>query len=200
MGPPHARPRPLGSTRARSRALRKPTGNHPGYFLRTTRLGFRDWTESDEALATELWGNAAVTRLIGGPFTRAEIERRLTEELQNRRVFGVSYWPIFLLDTDLFVGCCGLRPHESRASDLEMGCHLLPQFWGAGLAEEACRGVIQFAGAHLGVRSLFAGHHPENAASRRLLLRLGFRFVRNELYPPTARLHPSYRLNLTPSP
>lgn len=37
------------------------------YFLRSVRLGFRCWTDEDMPLAMELWGNPAVTALIGGP-------------------------------------------------------------------------------------------------------------------------------------
>jgi RimJ/RimL family protein N-acetyltransferase len=46
----------------------------------------------------------------------------------------------------------------------------------------------------LGVKELFAGHNPSNAASRLLLTRMGFRYVRDEYYPPTGLNHPSYIL------
>jgi [ribosomal protein S5]-alanine N-acetyltransferase len=42
------------------------------------------------------------------------------------------------------------------------------------------------------VKRLFAGHHRENAAARRLLEKLGFRFSHEEFDPPTGLLHPSY--------
>ena len=41
---------------------------------------------------------------------------------------------------------------------------------------------------------MFAGHHPDNQASRRLLTRLGLRYTHDERYPPTGRDHPSYLL------
>jgi hypothetical protein len=44
------------------------------------------------------------------------------------------------------------------------------------------------------VRFLFAGHHPENDACRRMLVALGFRYTHDELYAPTGREHPSYIL------
>jgi len=45
---------------------------------------------------------------------------------------------------------------------------------------------------------LFAGHHPENHASRRILSKLGFRLTHEEFYPPTGLLHPSYLLPRPP--
>jgi RimJ/RimL family protein N-acetyltransferase len=49
------------------------------YFLRTQRLGFRTWTEADLDLAFGLWGDAEVTRLIGGPFSEERIQQRLAQ-------------------------------------------------------------------------------------------------------------------------
>jgi RimJ/RimL family protein N-acetyltransferase len=46
----------------------------------------------------------------------------------------------------------------------------------------------------LGAASLFAGHHPDNAASKHALERLGFRYTHHELYPPTGLEHPGYEL------
>ena len=46
----------------------------------------------------------------------------------------------------------------------------------------------------LGVKGLFAGHNPGNAASRRVLEKLGFRYTHDEYYPPTGLNHPSYLL------
>jgi RimJ/RimL family protein N-acetyltransferase len=54
--------------------------------------------------------------------------------------------------------------------------------------------VISYAFETIGAKALFAGHHPENAASRRVLAKLGFRHTHDELYAPTGLLHPSYLL------
>jgi RimJ/RimL family protein N-acetyltransferase len=116
---------------------------------------------------------------------------RLAREIDCEREHGISYWPIFLLETGAHVGACGLRPREP--SVLEIGFHLLPDAWGKGLAAEAARAVITHAWT-LGATALFAGHHPDNAPSRALLEKLGFVHTHDELYPPTGRLHPSYSL------
>ncbi|MEA2746949.1 MAG: hypothetical protein QOI41_1092, partial [Myxococcales bacterium] len=36
----------------------------PRWFLRSARLGFREWTPADLGLARALWGDPAVTALI----------------------------------------------------------------------------------------------------------------------------------------
>jgi RimJ/RimL family protein N-acetyltransferase len=77
---------------------------------------------------------------------------------------------------------------------LELGFHFRPAYWGQGLAQEAARAVIAFAFETLPVKALFAGHHPENTASERLLRKLGFRFTHEEIYSPTGLLNPAYLL------
>jgi RimJ/RimL family protein N-acetyltransferase len=169
----------------------------PTFFLCSRRLGFRRWCATDTAHAQSLWGDAEVTRFFGGPFPTPEIEARLAREIAQQANHGVQYWPIFLLENQEFVGCCGLRPYPSTdfaETVYELGFHLRTQFWGRGLAMEAARAVIDHAFDALSATSLFAGHHPDNAASARLLEKLGFRYDRHEFYAPTGREHPSYLL------
>lgn len=169
-----------------------------GYFLTTRRLGFRCWSRDDLELAAGLWGDARVTARIGGPFSEREIEQRLHEEIARMSDYRVQYWPVFLLETGAHAGCAGLRLYRLEERVYELGFHLRPEFWGRGLAEEAGRALIPFAFETVGAAALFAGHHPENAASRRVLEKLGFRMTHAEFYPPTGLLHPSYLLERPP--
>jgi len=165
----------------------------PPFFLCTRRLGFRHWREADLAHAQSLWGDPIVSRLFGGPFSDDEIRARLAREIAQQETDGVQYWPVFLLDGE-FVGCCGLRPYPGGDGFYELGFHLRPRFWGQGMAMEAARAVIAHAFDDLGAASLFAGHHPDNAASARLLEKLGFHYDHHEFYAPTGLEHPSYLL------
>lgn len=122
------------------------------------------------------------------------MKARLGREIDTMQKAGVQYWPKFWLADGEFVGCGGLRPYKPEAQILELGFHLLPAYWGKGVAIEAGQAVISFAFDERHAKVLFAGHHPGNAASRRALEKLGFRFTHEELYPPTGLLHPSYIL------
>jgi RimJ/RimL family protein N-acetyltransferase len=166
----------------------------------TQRLTFRAWEEEDLQLAGELWGNPEVTKHISRTaWAPEQVQERLAQELESRRISGLQYWPLFLKSGEAYVGCCGLRPSE-RAQPAnverlpELGFHLLPGFWGQGLATEAARATIALAFETLGATALFAGHHPQNEGSRRVLDKLGFRKTGTALYPPTGVEHFSYRL------
>lgn len=162
----------------------------------TSRLEFRLWRHADLDLALALWGDARVTALIDarGQLDTDQVRARLEAEIALHRRHGVQYWPVFLRSSGAHVGACGLRPRDGAQGVLEIGFHLRPEWWGRGLAGEAARGVIDFAFEQLGAAALFAGHNPKNAASRRLLERLGFRHSHDELYPATGLHHPSYLL------
>ena len=164
------------------------------YFLRTSRLGFRQWSADDLPLALALWGDPEVTRFIGGPFSPENVKARLDIEIASMTVHNVQYWPMFLLANDEFAGCAGLRPYKLEEQIYELGFHVRAAHWRKGLAQEAALAIIAFAFGSIRANALFAGHHPANDASRRVLQKLGFRFTREELYPPTGLNHPSYLL------
>lgn len=165
------------------------------FFLMSDRLRFRVWREADLPLAMELWMDARVTGLFGGPYTPEKVRKRLNLEMTTQREFGMQYWPIFLLSDGRHVGVCGLRPWRVEERIPELGYHLRPEFWGQGLAVEAGRAAIEFGFGRLGARAVFAGHHPDNEASRKVLLKLGFRYERDEVFPETGILEPTYRLD-----
>ncbi len=164
------------------------------YILQSERLGFRAWSEADIDLANDLWGDVEVTRLIGGPFSKAQVQERLSREIATMQHHNVQYWPIFLLSNGAHVGCCGLRPYKIDQKIYELGVHLKKRYWGQGYAAEAAQTVITYAFKTFGVNALFAGHNPANVASRSLLQKLGFRYTHDEYYAPTGLKHPSYLL------
>ena len=58
---------------------------------------------------------------------------------------------------------------------MELGYDLHPDVWGQGLATEAARAVVDAALGPLGVERVVAVVKPANAASRRVLEKVGLR-------------------------
>jgi [ribosomal protein S5]-alanine N-acetyltransferase len=164
------------------------------YFLKSARLGFRHWTKDDLPLALAVWGDPAVTRFVGDPFSPEQVAQRLDREIASRDTYGIQYWPIFLLESGEHVGCAGMRIYNLKEKIYAVGFYLRPKFWGHGFSTEAGRAVITYAFDVLGASALFAGHHPENAASKKVLAKLSFQFTHKGLYPPTGLEHDSYLL------
>ena len=166
------------------------------FFLNTARLKFSVWNEKDIHDALELWGNPEVTKYItaDGKMLEEQVLQRLKKEIEAYEKARIQYWPIFLIETNENIGCCGLRPYDSKRNILEIGVHLKESYWGKGFAKEACFAVIEYAFNTLRVNALFAGHNPKNIASAQLLKKLGFTYIHDEFYPPTGLNHPSCML------
>lgn len=171
------------------------------FFIQTERIGFSMWKEEDSELAESLWGDPEVTRYISadGKFSREQINARLQTEISNGEKYHVQYYPIFVPESGELIGCCGLRPYfedlsECNGGVYEIGFHLRRKFWGNGYAKEAASAVIDYAFEQIKAEKLFAGHHPENQASRILIEKLGFREIGRRYYKPTGLNHPSYEL------
>lgn len=165
-------------------------------ILRTQRLILQTWMASDLEDALAIWGDPKVMALLDhrGGLPRDQVEERLRLEITRQETFGVQYWKTVETETGALVGCCGLRPYSFGESGLELGYYLVPAKWGLGYATEAAAGVIQHAFNTLSLPQLFAGHHPQNLASRRVLTKLGFQYVRDFWYEPNGLYQPNYEL------
>lgn len=166
------------------------------YLIKTTRLGFRQWREDDLNHAIGLWGDYEVTKYFDmrGKLSNDEVQERLAKEITAQKKYGVQYWPVFLLESNVHVGCCGLRPYDLSKQTYEIGFHIRSNQWRRGYGREAAVAVIEYAFNNLKAKALFAGHNPKNEISRLLLLQLGFCYTHDEYYPPTGLKHLSYLL------
>lgn len=91
---------------------------------------------------------------------------------QPRRRFQLA---IVLAAEGRLIGSCGLRrnPQEDRTADL--GYELNPDYWGRGYATAAARALVNFGFRELELQRIASWCIADNAASARVLARLGFR-------------------------
>ncbi|WP_149142249.1 GNAT family N-acetyltransferase [Gemmobacter caeruleus] len=135
--------------------------------LRTPRLILRPAKWDDLAAAHRLFSNPAAMRYWSRP------EHETLEETRHWLRFLVEPAPDsvdFLIEKD------GVVIGKAGAWRLpEVGFLLYPDHWGQGLAREAMEAVIAYlAQTRPEVTALIAEVDPRNAASLRLLGRLGF--------------------------
>lgn len=169
------------------------------YFLETERLKLRSWQDqaTDEQLSVNFWGNPEISRHLKpeGVFTANAAKEILRNEIKNESKYGVQFWPVFTQEEEKFIGVCGLRPYKLFDGVFEFGIYLLPEFRRLGLGSELGLATMEHVFHTLNIRSLFAGHLPQNQESSNLLKKLGFRFTHIEFYPPTEQNQPSYIMN-----
>src|SRR5580700_11725154 len=77
-------------------------------------------------------------------------------------------------------------------SFIQMAVSLLLMIFFIAVATEAALGILNYGWEKLRLSKVYAGHHPDNRASQRILEKLGFNLVQNVFYEPTGLMHPSY--------
>lgn len=79
----------------------------------SARLQFGLWSSANIEDARTLWDDEEVTKYIGGPFDASAIDAKVRKEDETWASYGVQYWPMYMIDSGAFVGCCGLRPYHA---------------------------------------------------------------------------------------
>jgi ribosomal-protein-alanine N-acetyltransferase len=159
-----------------------------------TRLGFRHWSNDDTPFAQALRGRCSSDAPSWWPLVEGKNSRGV--ERGNSACLDAQSPMLADFPSRAARTCRLCRPpsYQIEAGIFELGVHLGPPSWGRGLAGETARAVIKFAFENINANALFARHHPAKAASHYLILKLGFRLMHEEFYPPTGLLLPTYLL------
>ncbi|MFV9507656.1 MAG: GNAT family N-acetyltransferase [Oscillochloridaceae bacterium umkhey_bin13] len=157
--------------------------------LTTPRLRLRAPRADDAEAMFAIMADPEVLRYFGSPPMTAReqaVERIASIHVAFAAQEGVR-WAITRRDDDTLLGTCGfwrlIKPHF-RA---EIGYELGRQWWGQGLMPEALAAILEFGFAQMGLHSVEANIDPANAASRRVLEKLGFvqeAYFRENYYEP----------------
>jgi RimJ/RimL family protein N-acetyltransferase len=146
--------------------------------LTTRRLTLRPPRNNDAAFLLRLLNDPDWLRYIGdrGVRTEADALDYINERLLgsfHRHGFGL--WVVEASGSDTPLGVCGLLKRETL-EDVDIGYAFLPEGRGSGYALEAAQRTLEFAAHELQLPRVVAITKPENAASSRLLERLGLSF------------------------
>jgi ribosomal-protein-alanine N-acetyltransferase len=103
---------------------------------------------------------------------------RDSQALFERR--GVGIWLVTHKSTDDLVGFCGFLEIPSVHPEPQLVYALLERFTGQGYATEMARASISEARKRAGFATIFAGVDAVNAASVRVLEKLGFQYISSQ--------------------
>jgi len=149
-------------------------------YLQTDRLALRPITADDAAFMLELLNEPSFIRFIGdrGVHTPDEARAYITKgPAASYQRFGFGLLLVTLTEDKTPIGICGLLKRDTL-EDVDVGFALLPAYWSKGYGFEAASAVIEDGRRTLGLRRIVAITNPDNAASIRLLEKLGLTFER----------------------
>jgi RimJ/RimL family protein N-acetyltransferase len=145
-------------------------------LIRTRRLLLRDWRDEDLEPFAVLNAHREVMRFFPAPLSRAESDAlagRIRREIAER---GYGMWAVESPGEAPFLGFVGLAAPGFTAAFtpcIEIGWRLAWRFWGKGYASEAARGALEHGFGELGQREIVTFTTEGNAASRRVMEKLG---------------------------
>lgn len=142
------------------------------------RLRFRELqtVPADADFILRLTSSEPWLRHIGDRGVRsAQDALRYIETVPRRQyaAHGFGLWGITRLQDEASIGVCGLMCRSDLPGP-DLAYALLPEHWGQGYAHEAALACLEHARDALGLQAVYAICTPDNAASIRLLLKLGF--------------------------
>ncbi|HWK46699.1 MAG TPA: GNAT family N-acetyltransferase [Stellaceae bacterium] len=147
--------------------------------IETERLVLRGHRAADLDACAAMWGDAEVTRFIGGkPFARDDVWARLLRYVGHWSLLGFGYWAIDEKAGGAFVGELGFADFKrdiTPALDVpELGWVLAPRAQGRGYATEAVRAVLAWGDRHLPATQTVCLIRPDNLPSIRVARKTGF--------------------------
>jgi ribosomal-protein-alanine N-acetyltransferase len=143
--------------------------------LETDRLALRKLTLEDAPFLLRLLNTPLFIKYIGdrGVKNLDDACAYLTKApMRSYDVFGFGMYGVELKTTGDLIGLSGLVNREGL-DYIDLGFAFLPEYGGNGYATESAQGVLEYARDELKVPKLVGITSPENAASIRVLEKIG---------------------------
>lgn len=150
--------------------------------LKTERLVIRPLTATDVEQMHSILSQSKVVAFLPENVMTLEEVRGIIEWLQacyqENNPEKIVKWTLGIIwrRTSEVIGWCGLGPLDFSPKETELFCGLSESYWGRGIAAEACRAVLDYAFAALGLTRIVAVVKPDNRSSRRLIEKLHMLF------------------------
>lgn len=145
-------------------------------FIESSRIRLRHIEKNDIDSLFEIFSETEVMRYWSSPpfINRSEAENYLADINANFQSKTLFQWGISLITDDKIIGTATLFQLDSKNRRAEIGYALNRIFWKKGLVNEALNALLYFAFTELNLHRVEADVDPRNAASIRVLERLGF--------------------------
>lgn len=176
----------------------------PDIVAETERLILRTIEDGDAVLQDRLLNTPAVMARLGGVKQLHEIEAKHAKARAMHAQHGFSFLMMIEKATGELVGHCGIKqvdnPLAHNQGDHEIGWLVREDRWRRGYAEEAMHAVLDWAFGRVGAPHVVALTSRANAASWKLMEKLGMRRCEDldfddPAYPPEDRTTILYRLD-----
>jgi ribosomal-protein-alanine N-acetyltransferase len=166
-------------------------------YVETDRLLMREFTEDDAPGLFALDSDPEVHKYLGNMTVKTieesrDIIRFIRKQYEEN---GIGRWAVIDKATGDFIGWSGLKYEKNLRRGMEyydVGYRLRRQYWGQGIATETAIESLKYGFGEMGVEEICAAAHVDNAASNRVLQKIGMALT--ETFDYDGELHNWYRL------
>lgn len=157
-------------------------------YIETPRLIIRPLEMTDDVGMFAMDSDPEVHQYVGGkPTETIEKERDVIAFIRSQYVdFGIGRWAIEEKTTGDFVGWTGFKRMTITVNDhsnfIDFGYRLTRKHWGKGYASEAARAALDYGLERFKYNPVYAMTDVDNRASRRILEKLGFQYIKTFPY------------------
>ena len=153
-------------------------------YFETERLLVRQYTMNDTDALFQIMSDSRV-HIYTKDKDRPWDERR-TEEYVNFMIdrdfktLDCFHGAVIEKESNRLIGLCGLNPYQTDEPEIEF--KLGVPYWGKGYATELGRQIIEKAFAETDVKGIYGMAQPENLASRKVLEKVGMKYIGNQIF------------------
>lgn len=145
-------------------------------MFETDRLILRRLEDADVEEIYRMRSDPDVMRFIRAPQNRLETVNWLKLVSSRWDGEGIGFCALVEKKNSKFLGWCGLW-RLKETDEIEIGYAIAKSDWGNGFAAEAARFFLDYAFENLKPERIVAVAEPENLSSRRVMEKLGMKFV-----------------------
>jgi len=150
--------------------------------IETQRLILREWRSRDVDAYARICADPEVMRFMwpARPATPAEAAYGVELMREHWLRWGFGHWAVEERQSGRFVGRTGVKRHpdwELDPENTEVGWLYDKTVWGRGYATEGARAAVRFMLEEIGRPEVISIAHPDNAASRRVMEKVGLSYA-----------------------
>lgn len=147
-------------------------------ILETPRLSLRELTPADDRNLFALNQDPEVIKYTGDPaFKNIHEARSFLENYDQYKKYGFGRWAVIGKNDSAFLGWCGLK-YDASIDETDIGFRFCKKYWNQGFATESARACLSYGFDKLAMETIVGRAMKENAASVKVLEKLGMQFDR----------------------
>lgn len=142
--------------------------------LNTKHLTLKEFKKEDLKRLTEITNDYEAVKYFPGkkPWPKKRAKKELHGIIEHWKKKGYGRWALVHKKDNNLIGWCGLE-YLKELGETEIGFLLDKKYWNRGLATEAALETLRYTFQEVKLERLIALAFPENAASRRVMEKIG---------------------------